>query len=87
MEPSQTNEPAQAGIPGRNPLVAMTGQAPVPAPGGQPMGEADDLVWVEKARQVIKRSAGDPYVRHDALVKLKLQYLKQRYGMNIGEDK
>jgi hypothetical protein len=78
--------PAQAGGGGmaRNPLVG----AQVPLPPNADVADqtgADDPVWIEKARQVIKRSTGDPYVRHDAINKLKVQYLKQRFGKSIGD--
>lgn len=91
MDASQPKEPvvpAQAGDTGtgRNPLVAQAAQVAQTNTKAEQSSE-DDPIWVEKARQVIKRSSGDPFVRHDAINKLKLQYLKQRFGKTIGGDK
>lgn len=88
-QPKEPVTPAPAGGAGaaQNPLVAAGDAKPAQNTAQREQTGADDPIWIEKARQVIKRSSGDPFVRHDAISKLKLQYLKQRFGKTIGEDK
>ena len=72
-----------AAMPGPNgPPSAVSGGAPVP------LTAADvDLIepeWVNKAEEVVMRTAGNPHAEEEAVERLQEQYLKQRYGYNVG---
>lgn len=65
------------------PAAPAAAQPAAPSPA---QGEADDAAWIEKARLVLRRSAGDPFTRQDAISKLRALYVKQRFGKTIGEE-
>jgi hypothetical protein len=80
--------PAPAG-----PLAGM----PMQQPQGQSMQqviaaslplEAHDLdliekTWVEKAKAIVARTHGDPYLQNKALSQVKADYIRKRYGRDI----
>lgn len=46
----------------------------------------DDLIekeWVDKAKQIISTTQGDPYQRDRKVSKLRVDYLSKRYGKEI----
>lgn len=48
----------------------------------------DDLIekeWVDKVKQVIAETKDDPYARERAISKLQIEYIRRRYGREIGE--
>lgn len=48
----------------------------------------DDLIekeWVEKAKQIIASTKDDPYRREQEVGKLQIEYIRKRYGREIGE--
>lgn len=51
---------------------------------------ADDHViekeWVDKAKKVIAETREDPHKRERAVNKLQVDYLKKRYGKELGSD-
>lgn len=49
--------------------------------------ENDDKKWVDKAREVVRRTRGDPYRQNQELTVLKAEYMKQRYNKIIKVDK
>lgn len=72
--------------------------APVPMQGGQPTMqqsiaaslpmEAQDIdliekAWVEKAKMIVARTHGDPYLQNKALSQVKADYIQKRYGREI----
>lgn len=48
----------------------------------------DDLIekeWVDKAKQIISQTEGDPAQREKEVGRLQADYLKKRYGRDVGE--
>lgn len=83
---------AAAGTP---PLAVL----PVPVPQAQPSDPAvtvtsfpaaaadDDLIekeWVDKAKQIIEQTRDDPFRREQEVSKLQAEYLRKRYGRELG---
>lgn len=49
----------------------------------------DDLIekeWVDKIKQVIAETKDDPYARERAISKLQIEYIRRRYGREIGDS-
>lgn len=49
----------------------------------------DDLIekeWVDKAKKVVAETKDDPYERERAVGKLQVEYLRKRYGKELGSD-
>ena len=49
----------------------------------------DDLIekeWVDKAKQIITETKDDPYARERAISKLQIEYIRRRYGREIGDS-
>lgn len=47
----------------------------------------DDLIekeWVDKAKKIIAETKDNPYAREEAVSKLQSDYLKKRYGRELG---
>ncbi len=71
--PVTVDEPVAAGLPiiDDNPIVARD----------------DDLIekeWVDKAKKIISDTKDDPYRREEAVSLLQKDYLKKRYGRELG---
>lgn len=48
----------------------------------------EDLIekeWVAKAKQVIAATKDDPYAREKEVTKLQIEYIRKRYGREIGK--
>lgn len=48
----------------------------------------EDLIekeWVDKAKRIIAATANDPYVREQQINQLQREYLRKRYGKELGE--
>ena len=56
--------------------------ATVPTPVDDVGSVADDE-WVAKARDIVARYKGDPYMQSRELSKLKSQYVKARYNKDV----
>lgn len=72
MPPAQTAQPENLGAAG-TPLVAAD----------------EDLIekeWVDKAKEIVDQTQGDPYTRTQRVNELQRDYLKKRYGKVIGAD-
>lgn len=77
------------------PVVSV---APVPTPNGSmaqpntasdtPLVAADeDLIekeWVDKAKKIVEETKDDPYKREQEVGKLQADYLRKRYGKELG---
>ena len=73
---------------------------PVPVPTAQPALSAvsddspivandDDLIekeWVDKAKKILSETRDDPYKREQEISKLQIEYIRRRYGRQIGES-
>ena len=47
----------------------------------------DDLIekeWVDKAKKIVENTKNDPYKREDEVSKLRVDYLKKRFGRELG---
>lgn len=92
--------PAQAEMPGPVPVIpVLPGPVPViPDPAQQAQGVAtdapataadEDLIekeWVDKAKKIIEETKDDPYKREQQIGQLQRDYIKKRYGREIGES-
>lgn len=64
------------------PVVPVAADDSVPADAGD-----DDLIekeWVDKAKQIIAKTKDDPYTREREVSKLQIEYIRRRYGRQIG---
>jgi Txe/YoeB family toxin of Txe-Axe toxin-antitoxin module len=61
----------------------------VSAIGATPLAAADDDLiekeWVDKAKKIVEETKDDPYRREQAVGQLQKDYLKKRYGRELGE--
>lgn len=73
------------------PVVDTSTAATQPTQGitTSPVVAADeDLIekeWVDKAKQVIASTRDDPYRREQEVKKLQIEYVRKRYGREIGD--
>jgi hypothetical protein len=54
---------------------------------GPTIASDDDLIekeWVDKAKQIISQTQNDPFKREKEIGKLQADYLKKRYGKELG---
>ncbi len=87
-------ETTQAPPPAAMPLPPMPVPVPVPvAPVddtttvGPTLAADDDLIekeWVDKAKKIIADTRDDPYRREQEVSKLQADYLRKRYGKELG---
>jgi hypothetical protein len=47
---------------------------------------ADDIVWVNRAKRIIAGTKGDPHRQVQLLQQLSVVYLKERYGRSVHAD-
>ena len=61
--------------------------APAATPAPQIAGDVDVLEpeWVDKADQVVRAHAGDPYAEEEAIEELQQDYLQKRYGIKVAD--
>lgn len=90
----QRGEVAPAPPPQVLPLPPMPVPVPVPAApvaddttAGPTIAADDDLIekeWVDKAKKIIADTRNDPYKREQEVAKLQADYLRKRYGKELG---
>lgn len=85
-----------AGPPMPVPVVPLPPQAPsLPTVSNQAADDSvgptiasdDDLIekeWVDKAKKIIAETQNDPYRREKEVTKLQVDYLRKRYGKELG---
>lgn len=59
---------------------------PVAAPSVHLTAADADLIekeWVEKAKQIVAQTTGDPYTQNKEINKIKADYIKKRYNKDI----
>ena len=69
----QTAQPVQAATTDDTPIVAND----------------DDLIekeWVDKAKKILGETRDDPYKREREINKLQIEYIRRRYGREIGDS-
>lgn len=93
-EQQQTGGPIQS-VAGVTPLSnahvqAIIGDSPTMTPATAPsvqLTAADaDLIekeWVEKAKQIVAHTTGDPFSQNKEINKMKADYIKKRYNKDI----
>lgn len=93
-EQQQSGGPAQS-VAGVTPLSnahvqAIVGDpqavAPTVAPSVQLSAADADLIekeWVEKAKQIVAHTTGDPFMQNKEINKMKADYIKKRYNKDI----
>ena len=67
-----------------DPAVAAASNSDVPDVAGD-----DDLIekeWVDKAKKIIADTRDDPYRREKEISKLQIEYIRKRYGREIGDS-
>lgn len=77
----QTAAPSVGSQPAAPQPVAITGMQPDE---GDTEVQADDVVWINRAKRVIADTKGDPRRQTQLIQHLRTQYLKQRYNRQVG---
>jgi hypothetical protein len=78
-----------AGLPSlpADPAASAAPIASASATPATPLSAADvDVIekeWVDKAEDVIKKTAGDPHAEEEAVEAMQVDYLKKRYGRDV----
>lgn len=92
-----SHEASQVGMPSGlppvviPPLVQVTNpvQTAAPAVDDNPLTAGDDDLiereWVDKAKKIIATTKDDPHQREVQIAKLQVDYLRKRYGKELGE--
>jgi hypothetical protein len=66
----------------------IVGQGTLATDDGMPIiANDDDLIekeWVDKAKKIILETKDDPYRREQEVSKLQADYLRKRYGRELG---
>lgn len=89
---AQVGDMAQPVQPLQAPLVAAPPQTPDSPQQAMatPLVAADeDLIekeWVDKAKEIIEHTKGDPYTRTQKVNELQRDYLQKRYGKVVGAN-
>jgi hypothetical protein len=72
------------------PTPVVTSDADGAAAKALPLAAADDDLiekeWVDKAKAVIAETKDDPYRREEEVAKLQIDYLRKRYGKELGSS-
>ena len=69
--------------------VAQPVQAAVPVDDTPIVANDDDLIekeWVDKAKKILGETRDDPYKREQEISKLQIEYIRRRYGREIGNS-
>lgn len=84
VDPGLATPPA---APPASPTASPTGDPALPAQGASPLiADDNDLIekeWVEKAKQLVEQTKGDPYKQNQEMNKFKASYIKKRYNKDI----
>lgn len=95
-EQSMQRVDRQNGAPLPPPINTSLPQTPVALPTvqqvtddavGPTVANDDDLIekeWVDKAKKIIADTQNDPYMREQEVNKLQIDYLRKRYGKELG---
>lgn len=69
------------------PLPSALGTTVADDSTGPTIANDDDLIekeWVDKAKKIIAETQNDPYLREQQVTKLQSDYLRKRYGKELG---
>lgn len=70
-----------------SPVVPLPQQPIVDDSAGPTIAADDDLIekeWVDKAKRIILDTKDDPYKREQEVARLQADYLRKRYGKELG---
>lgn len=85
-EPTQVVEPASIALP--TPVAPPADDTAVVTEDDLPVAAADDDLiekeWVDKAKKIIADTKDDPARREKEVGRLQVDYLKKRYGKELG---
>lgn len=84
--PAMPAPPPVIPVPPPTQVVAMPAPPPK-ADDNPPVAADDDLIekeWVDKAKKIIAETRDDPYRREREVSKLQADYIRKRYGREIG---
>lgn len=78
-------------LPAPLPAVSDGGDASAASlPTAVPLAASDDDLiekeWVDHAKKIIEQTKDDPYQREREVSKLQIDYIRKRYGREIGEN-
>lgn len=83
--------PAASAAPPAQTTSDTASQQAVPATGGSAsnmpqIADDTDLIekeWVDKAKEIVARTAHDPYLQNKEVTKMRADYLKKRYDKDV----
>lgn len=87
------NQPSQTPPPVPVPAPTVVSLPTIPTPSAQDdtstptIAADDDLIekeWVDKAKQIIAETQNDPFRREQEVNRLQADYLRKRYGKELG---
>lgn len=84
---STTTLPPPLVAPLPQPVVTDQVQATSPTTDTPALASDEDLIekeWVDKAKKIIAQTKDDPYRREQEVSKLQADYLRKRYGRELG---
>lgn len=79
--------PAPIALPTLHPTTSASDDSTSVAADVPLVANDDDLIekeWVEKAKKIIVQTKDDPYLREKEVGKLQVEYLRKRYGKELG---
>lgn len=82
-------EAAQIAMPALPAPVLQTAQLATPDDDTPIVANDDDLIekeWVDKAKKILVETRDDPYQREREISKLQIEYIRRRYGRQIGDS-
>jgi len=86
--PAQDMPAVQIVLPVPQPVVTDDSSVtPLPVDDNPTVANDDDLIekeWVDRAKKIIVETKDDPYKREQEVGKLQADYLKKRYGKELG---
>jgi hypothetical protein len=46
----------------------------------------EEYEWVDKAKKILAQTRDDPFTREREISKLQIEYIRRRYGREIGDS-
>jgi hypothetical protein len=86
----ENTPPPPAALPLPLPTAPLPSVIPKPTSddtAGPTIAADDDLIekeWVDKAKKIITETQNDPYRREQEIAQLQIDYLRKRYGKELG---
>ncbi len=83
------NQPAAPPPVASDPAVPASSGARIPTVAGPAIADDVDVIekdWVDKANEVVAATKNDPHREEEAVEDLQIDYLKKRYGKEVGKS-